>query len=166
MLSGRKLALTLAFSVLVALAFGISCSGFFPPNSLVSLAVQPPSPDVQLGQTTTLTAYGTYQDNTRQLITSGVAWSSSDPSVLTVNPTTGVADAVSLGTATVTASAQGISGTASATVFLNITSLTVEPTSWTFTGLNGGTSPNFVVMRTATQMSPAAQPSPPATQPI
>ncbi len=146
MLSGRKLALTLAFTVLVALAFGISCSGFFPPNSLVSLAVQPPSPDIQLGQTTTLTAYGTYQDNTRQLVTSGVAWSSSDPTVLSINQTTGVADGVGLGTATVTASAQGISGTASATVFLNITSLTVKPTSWTFSGAQGGTTdPGFVV---------------------
>ena len=30
MLTGRKMALTLAFTVLVALAFGAGCRGFFP----------------------------------------------------------------------------------------------------------------------------------------
>ncbi|MGA2981309.1 MAG: Ig-like domain-containing protein [Terriglobales bacterium] len=146
MFTGRKLALTIAFTVLVALAFGIGCQGFFQSNSLVSIAVQPPSPNVVLGQSTTLQAWGTYQDNTRSQIKSGVDWSSDTPTVLTINETSGVADGVGLGTATVTASAQGLSGTASATVYIVITSLTVlTPNTWTFTGSKGGTSPGFVV---------------------
>ncbi|MFZ0797093.1 MAG: Ig-like domain-containing protein [Terriglobales bacterium] len=148
MLTGRKLALTLAFTALVALAFGISCRGFFQPNSLVSIAVQPPSPSVILGQSTTLQAWGTYEDNTRSQITSGVDWSTDTPTVLTINETSGVADGVGLGTATVTAAAQGLSGTASATVYIVITSLTVQApnNTWTFTGADGGTSPGFTVI--------------------
>jgi hypothetical protein len=145
MLTGRKLAFTLAFTVLVALAFGASCKGFFTPNTLSTVAVQPPSPDVVLGQTANLQAYGTYQDGTRSLLTTGVAWTSSDPSVLSVNPTTGVATGVALGTATVTASAEAISGTASATVYIVISTLSVEPTTWTFNAADSVQSPSFVV---------------------
>ena len=146
MLTGRKLALTLAFTVLVALAFGVSCRGFFQPNVLESITVQPPSPDIILTQTLTLSAWGTYQDGTRNQITSGVAWSSDTPTVLSINPTSGVATGEGLGTATVTASAQGLSGTASATVYIVITSLTVSPTTWGFNGAAGGsTDPGFTV---------------------
>src|ERR1017187_8506168 len=114
MFTGRKLALTLAFTVLIALAAGVSCKDFFQTNSLESVAVQPPSPDILLSQSTTLQAYGTYQDNTRSLIGSGVAWSSSDPTVVTIDQNSGIAQGVGVGTATITAAAQGLSGTASA----------------------------------------------------
>ena len=106
--------------------------GILQPNSLVSLAVQPPSPNVILGQTTTLQAWGTFQDNTRSQLTSGVAWSSSDPTIMLIDETSGVATGVATGTATVTAAAQGLSGTASATVFIVISSLTIAPTTWGF----------------------------------
>jgi hypothetical protein len=145
MFTGRKLALTIAFTVLVALAFGVGCRDFFQPNSLVSIAVQPPDPTVQLNESTTLQAYGTYQDNTRSLLTSGVAWTSSDPSVLTIDENSGVATGQSIGTATITAAAQGLSNTASATVFITITSLTVNPTTCTVSAANGGDCPGFTV---------------------
>jgi hypothetical protein len=152
MLTGRKLALTLVFTGLVALAAGISCRGFFQPNSLVSVAVQPPSPNVLLGQSTTLQAWGTYQDNSRSQIPSGVVWSSDTTDVLTfADETSGVASGVGLGTASVTASAQGLSGTASATVYITVTSLTVLPNTWQFTGTVGGTNPTgFVVTANGT----------------
>jgi trimeric autotransporter adhesin len=152
MFTGRKLALTLAFTAFVAVAFGASCRGFFQPNSLVSVAVQPPSPNVILGQTTTLQAWGTYQDNSRSQITSGVAWSSDTPTVLSIDETSGVATGASLGTATVTASSQGVSGTATATVYLVVTSLTVLPNTWSFSGAAGGTNPTgFVVTANGNQ---------------
>jgi hypothetical protein len=128
MLTGRKLALTLAFTALIALAFGVSCTGFFPPNSLTAVTIQPPSPQIEVGTAQNLQAWGTYANNTgTSQITSGVVWTSSDNTVLTINPTTGVATGVAPGgTATVTASAQGLSGTASATVYLgNITGFEV-----------------------------------------
>jgi len=146
MLTGRKLALTLAFTVLVALAFGVSCRGFFQANTLDSIAVQPPSPNIILTQTQTLTAWGTYADSTRSQLTSGVVWSSDTPNVVSINSTSGVATGQGLGTATITASAQGLSGTASATVYIVITSLTVNPNTWSFKAASGGNNPTgFVV---------------------
>jgi len=136
MLIGRKLGLTLGFTVLLALAFGVSCTGFFPPNSLSAVSIQPPSPQIQAGSTNaqTLEAWGTYQDGTRSQITSGVEWTSSStpPNVLTIGLTSGLATgAPPGGTATVTASAQGLSGTASATVYLGKACAGVAPRSRT-----------------------------------
>jgi hypothetical protein len=168
MLTGRKLALTLAFTVLVALAFGVSCTGFFPKNSLSAISIQPPSPQIQVGSTNsqTLQAWGTFQDNTRSQITSGVQWTSSDSNVLTIGLTTGVAMGVGTGgTATVTAAAEGLSTTATATVFLgNITGFEVcmgifgstttcsngsSPLVWNVDALSGSTIQTFVAQGTA-----------------
>ena len=130
MLTGRKLALTLAFTVLVALAFGVSCKGFFVKPTLTSIAINPTAPQVNVGQTETLTVFGTYDDGSRSEVTSGVGWSSNPTSVATVTGTgsatlTGVAS----GSATITASAQALSATATATVIGNVSSITVSPTS-------------------------------------
>ncbi len=131
MLTGRKLALTLAFTVLVALATGISCKGFFQPNTLSSIAIQPPSPQVEVGSTTTQTlqAWGTYSDNSRSQITSGVAWTSSPNTIVEILGTCATQECgsvtvqgVASGTSTITAAAQGLSATATATAYLgNVT---------------------------------------------
>src|SRR5882762_7013146 len=151
MLTGRKLALTLAFTALVALAFGAGCRGFFPKNSLSSIAIQPPSPQVQVGQSTGLQAWGTYQDNNKSQLTSGVVWTTSNNQTVSINPNTGeITGEGSGGTATITAAAQGISATAQATAFLgNVTGLTVctgtfntgtcPASTWTISGTVGGT---------------------------
>lgn len=118
MFTGRKLALTLAFTVLVVVAFGISCNGFFPSPTLQSIAIQPPSVQIPYQTTYNLTAYGTYDDGTRSPISSGVVWSSTTGNVTFADPSKGAAYGAQLGTDTITASAQGISQTASATVFL------------------------------------------------
>jgi len=133
MLSGRKLALTLVFTGLVALGAGVSCRGFFQNPTLNSIAMQPPSPQVEVSQSTTLQAWGTYSDNSRSQITSGVAWTSSDGTVVVftdncgqgnttcASETSGSATVEGLntgGTATITAAAQGISATATATAYL------------------------------------------------
>jgi hypothetical protein len=156
MFTGRKLALTLAFTVLIALAAGVSCKDFFQPNSLETVAVQPPSPDILLSQTTNLQAWGTYQDNTRTQITSGVAWSSSDPTVVTIDQNSGLATGVGVGSATITAAAQGLSGTASATVYIDITSLTVTPNTWGFKGTAGGSDSFTVTANGGTDVTSSA----------
>ena len=145
MLAGRKLALTLAFTVLIALAFGVSCTGFFPPNSLTAITIQPPSPQIEVGTPQTLQAWGTYANNTgTSQINNGVVWTSSDNTVVMINETTGVATGVgSGGSATITASAQGLSGTASATVYLG-TLTSFEVCMGTFgdtTSCSDGSSP-------------------------
>jgi len=172
MLIGRKLGLTLAFTVLVALAFGVSCTGFFPANSLTAITIQPPTPQIEIGTPQTLQAWGTFANNTgTSQITSGVVWTSSNPNVLTINPSTGVATGVGTGgggTATVTASAQGLSGTASATVFLG-TITSYEVCMGTFgatTSCSSGSTPltwdvDATNSVTQTFVAQANNPSPP-----
>lgn len=138
-----KLRLIGAFAALASLALSVSCRGFFVNPTLTSLAVSPTSPQVQQGQTLTLQAFGTYDDGTRSQVKSGLSWSSDTPAVASVDPNTGVLSGVSTGTATITASAQALSGTAVATVFLVINSIAISPTSATITTLGGST--NFTV---------------------
>lgn len=129
MLTGRKLSLTLAFGVLVIVAIGASCKGFFPDNTLSTVAIQPPTPSVEVGQTTTLQAWGTYSDGSRSQITSGVAWTSDTPDAVCFVSGTNCVSSFTGGTATITgvapggtssisAAAQAISATATATAFL------------------------------------------------
>ena len=149
MFQGRKLALTLAFTVLIALAFGVSCKGFFQPNSLVSIAVQPPSVNLDVTATQAFSAWGTYQDGTRSQITSGVVWTSDSPSVTINSGGTATGVSVTTSSATITGSAQGLSGTATVTVIGNVTSISVSPTS---TSISAGNSVTFTF---------AASPGPP-----
>jgi hypothetical protein len=150
MFTGRKLALTLAFTVLIALAAGVSCKDFFQPNALVSVSIQPPSPQVEVGQTSSLQAWGTYQDNSRSQITSGVAWTSSDNTTVLIDPKSGqITGENAGGTATITAAAQGLSATATATAYLgNVSNLVIctgtfdtgscPAATWSISGSAGG----------------------------
>src|SRR5271165_4949145 len=113
MLTGRKLALTLAFTVLVAVAFGMSCNGFFTNPTLASITIQPATPSVQLTDTITLQAYGLDNENPAQgsYLTSGVSWSSSDASVALITGAcatkpcgSATVQGVAIGTSTITAS--------------------------------------------------------------
>jgi len=130
MLTGRKLALTLAFTVLVALAFGVSCRGFFPKPILQSIAINPTAPQVNVDKTLNLQLFGTYDDGSRSPVTSGVGWSIVPTSVATIAGTgSATLTGVTSGSATITASAQALSATATATVIGNVTSITVSPAS-------------------------------------
>ena len=168
MFTGRKLALTLAFTVLVVVAFGVSCGGFFTDPTLSSIAIQPPSPQVEVGSSTvTLQAWGTYSDNSRARITSGVAWTSSPSTIVeilapcaTQECGNATVQGLASGTSTITAAAQGISATATATAYLgNITNFevcqgtTVPVTSctstWSVNALNGSTTQAFVAQGTS-----------------
>jgi hypothetical protein len=140
MLTGRKLALTLAFTVLVGLTFGVSCRGFFPKPTLQSLAVGPATPTLQTGNTNNIqqmTAVGTYDDGVRP--DSKVTWSIADVTgtgVATVS-TGGLVTAKSQGTASVTATSTEIptiSGSTTVTVTVPcIQSIAVTPVNPTVT---------------------------------
>ena len=170
MLTGRKLALELAFTMLVALAFGVSCRGFFPKPVLQSVTIQPASPQIQIGSSTTQTlqAWGTYDTKPRSLITSGVSWTSSPSTIVEIigpcanaqSCGSATVQGVASGTATITAAAQGLSATATATAYLsNITNFeacqgtTVPVTSctstWSVNALNGSTTQAFVAQGTS-----------------
>lgn len=133
MLTGRKLALTLAFTVLVVVSFGMSCNGFFTDPVLQSITIQPTSPQIEVGSTTTQTlqAWGTYDTQPRSQITSGVVWTSSDATVAVFTDNCGkgiptcasetsgnaTVEGLTSGTATIEAAAQGLSATAAATTY-------------------------------------------------
>ena len=46
MFTGRRLPLTLAFAVLIGLAFGASCKGFFVDPTLTAITISPTAPQV------------------------------------------------------------------------------------------------------------------------
>jgi hypothetical protein len=158
MFTGRKLALTLVFTVLVALALGVGCRGFFVSPTLTSITINPTAPAVQVAQTTTLSAFGVNSDGEGMNLTGGVSWSSSDITIATVTGSgsaelTGVAP----GTVTISASSQSVTNSASATVFITVSSMTITPTSQSITGVGGTTPLPFIVkVNGSTDISNAA----------
>jgi hypothetical protein len=143
---GKRLPLTLAFGVLVAAAIGAACNGFFVDPTLTSLTINPTTPSVELQTSVTLQAFGVYSDGTSSYLTSGVSWSSSDPTVATV---TGAGSAkltgLEIGTATISAGSQSVTSTATATVFISVSSLSISPTSQSLATLQGTTPLPYVV---------------------
>jgi hypothetical protein len=141
MLTKRKLALTLAFTVLVAVAFGVSCKNFFVDPTLSSVSVGPPTPTIETGNAGDA---GTYV----QMYATGVnndGSNASNPSVAwTLTPLTGATTAASIttggkvnalavGTVKITATSTqntAISGTQTVSVTAGcITSITLSPSS-------------------------------------
>jgi len=110
-------------------AFLSSCSGFFIKPTISSIYITPASVTVGVGQMASLAAYATYSDGTQNQVSGdSVGWSSSDTTIATVTSPGGSVTGVAIGTATITATAQGVSGTATANVTLsNITSLVITP---------------------------------------
>jgi DNA-binding beta-propeller fold protein YncE len=87
-----------------------------PP--LVSITVTPASPAIASGTAIQLHATATYSDNSTQEVTTQVTWSSSNTAVATVSNTSGtqgLATGISSGTVTITATENGVSGTATLT---------------------------------------------------
>lgn len=129
MFTGRKLPITLVFVVLVGVAIGASCKGFFVDPVLQTIVISPSAPQVNVDKTLQLQAFGTYDDGSRKQIKSGLSWSSDTTDVATIDPVTGLLSGVTPGSATITASSQGLDGTAQGTVIGNVTAITVSPTS-------------------------------------
>jgi uncharacterized protein YjdB len=98
--------------------------------TVTSVSVSPTSANLQVGATQQFTATATYSDGTTGNVTSsGTTWSSSAPSIATINGS-GLATAVAAGQATLTATYQGKSGSAALTsTAVPVTSLVVTPTS-------------------------------------
>lgn len=133
MSSTKKVRLAGACAALATLALAVSCSGFFVNPTLTGVSVGPSGLTINVNQTWQMTATGTYSDGTQKTLTSGVVWSSSDPSSISVGQTSGIVTGLLTGSATITASSGGCSactGTQSVSVVLtNVTSITVTPSS-------------------------------------
>ena len=159
MLTGRKLALTLAFTVLVVVSFGVSCKGFFVKPTLTSIAISPPTASISDGSsnnTQQFTVVGTFDDGSHG--STPVTWSISENAPATLS-SSGLATSIpgATGTATITAASTilpNISSTASLTVLATVTLISVNPTSGSVTRGTGVQDFNF----TATINGVAGQP--------
>ncbi len=89
------------------------------PATLVAIAVTPAAPSIAVGGTQPFTATGTFTDATQQNLTTQVTWGSDTTAVATISNAAGsegVATGTGLGTATISATLAGVTGTASLAV--------------------------------------------------
>ncbi|MFI5110373.1 MAG: Ig-like domain-containing protein [Terriglobales bacterium] len=103
------------------------CKGFFvnPTLTTITVGASNGSSFVNVGATLQMIATGTFNDGSTGTVTA--TWSSSAIGTASVNATTGLVTGVTPGPATITATSQGISGTASVTVCGDITAITISP---------------------------------------
>jgi uncharacterized protein YjdB len=85
------------------------------PPALVSIVVNPSAPTVAEGMTQQFTAIATFTDDHTQDLTSSVTWSTSDATIATIDAS-GLATAVSSGTADIEATLSSITGSTSLNV--------------------------------------------------
>ncbi len=100
-----------------------------PGKTLTSIAASPAMESVTAGATQQFTAMATYSDGSTANATSTAIWTAANAAVATINAA-GLATAVAAGSTTVTASLNGISGTATLTVTAatkTITAISVSP---------------------------------------
>jgi hypothetical protein len=100
----------------------IPITGCTNTSGLDSITITPASQSLNVGQTAQFTATGTYgnaKHPSTQVITSGVTWASSSPSVATISAS-GLATAVGAGTTTITANAGGYAGPTSASAVITV----------------------------------------------
>lgn len=102
--------------ITVLTLIALACrSGDNASVTLNSITVMPSNPNLARGATQQFIATGNYSDSSSQELTSSVIWTSSNPSVATIDGA-GLASTVSAGTATITATAGNISGSTALTV--------------------------------------------------
>lgn len=104
---------------IVALAGGVACSDgdspVAPRRILTTVAVSVGSPTIEVGELTAASA-SAFDQTGAPIETGAVAWTSDKPEVVAVNPTIGLIFAIAPGTATITATVGGKTGTRVITV--------------------------------------------------
>ncbi len=107
-----------AWAAAEGLATVTACAGFICGSTtltvapgLVSIVVTPPSATIALGLTAQFSAIGIFTDGSKQDLTSSVSWSSSVPSVATIDAG-GLASGLGTGTTTMTAASGAVEGSA------------------------------------------------------
>jgi uncharacterized protein YjdB/N-acetylneuraminic acid mutarotase len=117
-------------------------------SQLLSLTVTPPQASIAKGLSQQFAAMGTFSDASIVDITSAVVWTSATPTVATVVPTSGVAQALSPGSTVITATLGTVSGTST----LNVTAAVLESIS-VQVRTSSGTSPPPLFVGHSTQLS-------------
>ena len=128
-----------AGSAIISAAYGgktASTTLTVTPAALLSIAVTPQAPTVQIAATRQLAVIGTYSDATTQNLTAGATFVSATPASATVN-SAGLVTGAALGTSVITATSNGKSATTTITVpAATLTGIAVTPA--TATVLTGG----------------------------
>src|SRR5208337_468944 len=125
---GRRSVLAMGIAVLLCLT-SAGCDGFFISPSISSIYITPSAATVSVNNTQQLTATATYSDGSKNTITgNNVGWSSSNDAVATIT-NGGLVTGVAVGSATMTASSEGVTGTATVTVTVqNLTTIAITTT--------------------------------------
>jgi Bacterial Ig-like domain (group 2) len=121
---------------------------------LASITVTPVNPSIAAGAPQQFTATGTYSDGSTQNLTNTAIWSSSAPAIASVSPA-GEAVANAVGTATISATAGSMNGTAS---------LTVTPAAVVALNIIPATSPIPIALGSSRQLQAIATLSDGTTQ--
>jgi uncharacterized protein YjdB len=120
-----------AAGVFAALLLSSCGGGFFPSSTeITAITLSPTSAFITPTTTQQFTATATFGNNTSGDVTSQVTWTSSSPSVATID-STGLATGVALGSTTITAKSNNSSATATAPVTVSsktIVSIAISPT--------------------------------------
>jgi hypothetical protein len=104
-----------------------SCEGFWHVP-IASISVTPPAPSLLAGFKQQFTASATYGDGTRSVLTS-VVWTTSNAGVLFINDSKS-ATAVTSGSATISATGDGVSGSTTVTITSSpLTSIEISPSN-------------------------------------
>lgn len=98
------------------------------PATLVSVALVPQNPSVNIGATRQFAVTGTFSDATKADVTANSTFQSGTPAKATINASSGLALGVSAGTSLITATSGGISASTTLTVNpATLVSLSVAP---------------------------------------
>lgn len=117
----RNVACRVAAAAAVLFLFGLiaslaGCGGTGDSGpSLTSISIGPPAATLAKGLTQQFSATGVYSDGSKRILTS-VSWVTGSTSVVSINASTGLATALGVGSTTITASLDGVSGAATLTV--------------------------------------------------
>jgi trimeric autotransporter adhesin len=133
---------------------------------LVSITIDPANPRIAKGTSLKLTATGTFSDGSVATNLSGISWKSSKPSIASMR-SSGIVHGKKGGSATISASASGITGTTTLTVgtgtlvFISITPTTPSATAggtlqFTATGNFSDTSTQDITLNTHWSSSSAS----------
>ncbi len=140
------------------------------PATLDRIDVTPTNPSVPKGMTQQMIATGTYSDMSTRDLTGSVSWSTSDSNVATISNASGnqgLATAMSVGTAVLTATLGSVSGSTTLTVTpALLTGLSISPTDATsvqattrpfktFAAYSDGSSLDVTASATWTSSNPA-----------
>ena len=128
----RALLATVLAVVLLTLVTGCACGKFFPASTDVAgLSISPTSTSIKPGNTQQFSATGTFQNGDTGDVTGRTKWTSSNPSVATINAN-GLATGVVYGSTTISANCDCYNTSTSLSVSsqtVSLTSIAVTPSN-------------------------------------